>query len=126
LDWAIEKERLESVDSKESASKQQQMLPAGSTMNVPTESAGGDVTTIEEDQAAEAQARALQTRLDIFKLRESAGFAKEQSRGLEQKLEALLDLMFRRLYFDPEQPHEGFSSDGLLKLLKKIDKELGP
>ncbi|GAX81636.1 hypothetical protein CEUSTIGMA_g9064.t1 [Chlamydomonas eustigma] len=128
MDWAVEKERLESVDSKDS---KQQGAPAGSTHSpdagsTATTAAAGDVTTIEEDQAAEAQAKAHKTRLDIFQVRESAGFAKEQTRGLDLKLESLLDLMFRRLYFDPEQPHEGYNSEGLLKLLKRIDKELGP
>ena len=47
-------------------------------------------------------------------------------RPLYAKLELLLDLMFRRLFYDPSQPEVAFSYDGLLKLIKKIDKDLGP
>ena len=42
------------------------------------------------------------------------------------KLELLLDLMFRRLFYDPAQPESQFSTDGVLKIVKKIDKDLGP
>ncbi len=34
--------------------------------------------------------------------------------------------MFRRLFWDPSQPEVSFGYDGLLKLIKKIDKEMGP
>lgn len=64
--------------------------------------------------------------LDIFRPRPSAGFNTPKNRPLHNKLEMFLDLLFRRLYWDPSQPEVPFNYDGLLKLVKKIDKELGP
>ncbi len=32
----------------------------------------------------------------------------------------------RRLYVDPAQPEAPFNYDGLLKIIKKLDKDLGP
>ncbi|KAG2438847.1 hypothetical protein HXX76_005387 [Chlamydomonas incerta] len=64
--------------------------------------------------------------LDIFRPRPSAGFTAPKTRPLYVKLEMFLDLLFRRLYWDPSQPEVPFNYDGLLKLIKKIDKELGP
>jgi len=32
----------------------------------------------------------------------------------------------RRLYWDPSNPALPFNYDGLLKLVKKIDKDMGP
>eukprot|EP00198_Chlamydomonas_reinhardtii_P003541 XP_001692877.1 flagellar associated protein [Chlamydomonas reinhardtii] len=55
-----------------------------------------------------------------------AGFSAPKTRPLYVKLEMFLDLVFRRLYWDPSQPEVPFNYDGLLKLVKKIDKELGP
>jgi hypothetical protein len=64
--------------------------------------------------------------LDIFRPRASAGFNTPKTRQLYIKLEMFLDLVFRRLYWDPSQPEVPFNYDGLLKLIKKIDKDLGP
>lgn len=47
-------------------------------------------------------------------------------RPLYVKVDLMLDLMFRRLYWDPAQPEVTFNYDNLLKLIKKIDKDLGP
>jgi hypothetical protein len=82
---------------------------------------GGDA-----DGAGAAAAAAAGATLDIFRPRPSAGFETPKSRPLYVKLEGLLDLLFRRLYWDPSQPEVAFNADGLLKLVKKIDKELGP
>ncbi len=48
------------------------------------------------------------------------------SRPLYAKLDVLLDLMFRRLYWDPSQPESVYSTEALVRQLKKIDKEMGP
>ncbi|KAL6756926.1 hypothetical protein V8C86DRAFT_2637564 [Haematococcus lacustris] len=63
---------------------------------------------------------------DIFRPRDSAGFETPKTRPLYVKLEMLLDLLFRRLYVDPSNPEAPFNYDGLLKLVKKLDKDLGP
>ncbi len=68
----------------------------------------------------------LATRYEVFRTRESAGLTGVKVRPLYTKLELLLDLLFRRLFWDPAQPEIAFSYDGLLKLIKKIDKEMGP
>ncbi len=49
-----------------------------------------------------------------------------QTRPLHTKLEVLLDLVFRRLYYDPEQPLNPYNTDGFIKAIKRIDKEMGP
>eukprot|EP00803_Ostreobium_quekettii_P006066 evm.model.scf_440.5 EVM.evm.TU.scf_440.5 scf_440:34312-38159(-) len=63
---------------------------------------------------------------DIFKTRASAELGAEKHRPLYAKLEGLLDLMFRRLYYDPSQPGADFSHDALLRMVKKVDKDMGP
>lgn len=63
---------------------------------------------------------------DIFRNRESAELGAEKHRPLYAKLEGLLDLVFRRLYYDPSQPEADFSHDAVLRMIKKIDKDLGP
>jgi hypothetical protein len=62
----------------------------------------------------------------IFRTRPSARFGAPKPRPLYPKLELLLDLLYRRLYFDPSQPDTGFSLDALLRAIRKIDKDLGP
>lgn len=64
--------------------------------------------------------------IELFRPRLSAGFSAPKSRPLYAKLELLLDLLFRRLYFDPSQPDMPFTYDGLLKFIKKMDKDMGP
>ena len=64
--------------------------------------------------------------VDVFRRRESSGFAAPKYRPLHTKLELLLDLIFRRLFWDPDQPEIAFSLEGVLRLLKKIDKDMGP
>ena len=62
----------------------------------------------------------------IFRTRPSARFGAPKPRPLYPKLEQLLDLMYRRLYWDPTQPDSSFSVDALLKGVRKVDKEMGP
>jgi hypothetical protein len=63
---------------------------------------------------------------DIFQPRASARFGAPKPRPLYAKLDMLLDLIMRRLYWDPAQPESVFSIEGLVKMVKKIDKDLGP
>jgi hypothetical protein len=63
---------------------------------------------------------------DIFRPRLSARFGAPKPRPLYAKLELLLDLIFRRLYRDPAQPDSAFSYDVLLRMVKKMDKDMGP
>jgi hypothetical protein len=99
LDWAIEKERIETPDG---AAKD-----------------SGNHYDNEEHHGRTAA-------VDIFRTRESAGLTGTKGRPLYSKIELLLDLIFRRLFWDPAQPEVPFSYDGLLKIIKKIDKEMGP
>jgi hypothetical protein len=62
----------------------------------------------------------------IFWTRPSARFGVSKPRPLYPKLDLLLDLVYRRLYFDPSQADSGFSADALLRAIRKIDKDLGP
>jgi len=62
----------------------------------------------------------------IFRTRPSARFGAPKPRPLYAKLELLLDLMYRRLYWEPSQPESVFSVDALLRAVRKIDKDLGP
>ena len=62
----------------------------------------------------------------IFRTRPSARFGAPKPRPLYAKLELLLDLAFRRLYFDPSDARAEFSADALLKAVRRADKELGP
>ena len=64
--------------------------------------------------------------IDVFRHRDSTGFAAPKTRPLYARLELLLDLIFRRLFWDPTQADMPFNYDSLLKLIKKIDKDLGP
>ena len=99
LEWSLDKERLEGNESQRQ------------------EGDGG------EDEAEGGTSAAS---MDLFRTRDSAGYATPKSRPLYAKLELLLDLIFRRLFWDPAQPEVPFSYDGLLKVLKKLDKDLGP
>ena len=100
LEWALDKERMEGGPDKGGQGQ------------------GGD--------GGEGGAGGGGATLDIFRPRPSAGFSAPKTRPLYVKLEMFLDLVFRRLYWDPSQPEVPFNYDGLLKLVKKIDKELGP
>lgn len=62
----------------------------------------------------------------FYRPRPSAQLGVPKTRALVGKLDALLDLMYRRMYHDPSQPENEFNQDALLKMIKKVDKELGP
>lgn len=58
---------------------------------------------------------------DIFKATDAA-----KARPLAAKLEILLDLMFRRICYDPTDPaNTEWSTDRVMRVLKKQDKDLG-
>lgn len=58
---------------------------------------------------------------DIFKASEAT-----KARPLAAKLEILLDLMFRKICHDPTDPgNTDWSTDRVMKVLKKQDKDLG-
>jgi hypothetical protein len=40
-------------------------------------------------------------------------------------VELLLDLMFRRLFYDPSQPDLPYTKEAVLRMIRKIDKEMG-
>ncbi|GIL66635.1 hypothetical protein Vafri_20126 [Volvox africanus] len=107
LEWSLDKERMEGggLDNK----------GGGGTGAAGGSGDGGDGPTAPVGGS-----------LDIFRPRASAGFNTPKTRPLYIKLEMFLDLVFRRLYWDPSQPEIPFNYDGLLKLIKKIDKDLGP
>ena len=48
------------------------------------------------------------------------------SRPLYAKLELLLDLIFRRIYYSSSQSMQDYSLEAVLRLLKKKDKDMGP
>jgi hypothetical protein len=58
--------------------------------------------------------------------RASVGLTSFKTRPLYAKLELMLDLIFRRIHYDPADNSTPFSHDAVLKMLKKVDKDLGP
>ena len=115
--WSVDKERVEApreasskIGTAASAQLPQAVLPPG-----------------EDEEEEEDEEEDGGIRLNIFRPRDSAGMsARGRLRPLSEKLEVLLDLVFRRLYWDPNGPEQAFSYDGLLKIVKKMDKDLGP
>ena len=57
---------------------------------------------------------------DILKSRPA-----DLTRPLYAGLDVLLNLMFRRLAYDPAQPNAAFSSDSCLRAMKRQDKDMG-
>lgn len=115
---ALDKERLEGSSD--------QGAPAGraSTGGDPADASSGP-------QAPSAAAGASSSSGNssvpaIFRTRPSARFGAPKPRPLYAKFEILLDLIYRRLYWDPSQPESTFSQDVLLRAIRKIDKDLGP
>jgi hypothetical protein len=116
LEWAMDKERLEggsngstgAVTGADGPTAGPVSADAGGPLVLPSGGMGGGGLP------------------DIFRPRASARFGAPKPRPLYAKLELLLELTFRRLYWDPAQPGSAFSHDALLRLLKKVDKELGP
>ncbi|KAK3271794.1 hypothetical protein CYMTET_19879 [Cymbomonas tetramitiformis] len=58
--------------------------------------------------------------------RASAGWSEPKTRPLYEKVEAYLDILFRKLYYDPAKPDDEYTYDACLSLMKKRDKNLGP
>jgi hypothetical protein len=117
LEWALDKERLEgSTNSSNTAAAAPG--PAAS----PGAAADG-VPPLALPVAAAPMGGNLP---EIFRPRLSARFGAPKPRPLYAKLDLLLDLIFRRLHWDPAQPEVAFSYEGLQRMIKKIDKDLGP
>lgn len=53
-------------------------------------------------------------------------FEFDYARPLWTKVELLIDLMLRRLFWDPMQPEQQFTVNAVMKMVVKIDKDLGP
>ncbi|KAG1678758.1 hypothetical protein FOA52_012798 [Chlamydomonas sp. UWO 241] len=124
MEWAIDKERMEGVTSGVGGNnKVEEKAPSRAGSPGPGDGPGDD----EAPPAESSSGAGLHTHnAELFRTRLSAGFDAPKSRPLYAKLELLLDLIFRRLYMDPSQPDLPFNYDGLLKLIKKVDKDLGP
>eukprot|EP00878_Enallax_costatus_P045018 GHUV01053851.1.p1 GENE.GHUV01053851.1~~GHUV01053851.1.p1 ORF type:complete len:472 (+),score=157.43 GHUV01053851.1:213-1628(+) len=118
LEWALEKERMEGANNQQGQSS----AAAGSG-----EAAGGATGAgPAAGEAAQGAAQLGGNVPEIFRSRPSARFGAPKPRPLYAKLELLLDLIFRRLYWDPAEPDSVFSYDALMRMVKKIDKDLGP
>ena len=110
----MDRERLEGKQSQGDAAAESR--PEGAAAG----SAGGDG----DGEGSSAGLAAAQ--MESFRRRESSGYAAPKARPLHSRIELLLDLIFRRVFWDPAQPEIAFSYDGLLRMLKKIDKDMGP
>jgi hypothetical protein len=133
LEWALDKERLEGSGGNNSSNNSSAAAPAPAAGSDAAATAAAGRRT--SDTAAATQQPAAAAAMpanpggnlpDIFRPRLSARFGAPKPRPLSAKLELLLDLIFRRLYWDPAQPDSAFSADVLLRMVKKIDKDLGP
>lgn len=120
LEWALDKERLEGANNSGSAAA------GGDAVAAAAGAAGSSGDTAAMPVALVAPTNPAGSLPDIFRPRPSAKFGAPKPRPLYAKLELLLDLIFRRLYWDPAQPDSAFSYDALLRMVKKIDKDLGP
>ena len=127
LDWDIDKERVEGsiVESKpkEADSTLAAAAEAASEAQPGVEGGRASPSPHNFDRSSKPTGYVVP---EVFKTRDSAGFQTIKHRPLYAKLELLLDLIFRRLFYDPGQPELQFSYEGLLRLIKKIDKDMGP
>ena len=133
LEWALDKERLEGsggVGSSNSSSGAAAAATAdGGGMGDSGGARGSSLSgaPVGSTPGAAAGPMASSGGLpDIFRPRPSARFGAPKPRPLYAKLDMLLELLMRRLFWDPTQPESVFSEDGLIKIIKKIDKDLGP
>jgi hypothetical protein len=135
LEWALDKERLEgsggnsSNNSNNSGSTAAAGAPAAGSDGAAAAAAGRRTTADAAVAAVQPQPAAVNlggNLPDIFRPRLSARFGAAKPRPLYAKLELLLDLIFRRLYWDPAQPDSAYSAEALLRMVKKIDKDMGP
>ena len=126
LEWAIDKERVEgsiaSDKPKEAEAAQATGADGGAEEGAEAGRAPSPLPSVDRSSKP-AHGYVVP---EVFKTRDSAGFASVKHRPLYAKLELLLDLIFRRLFYDPAQPELQFNYEGLLRLIKKIDKDLGP
>jgi hypothetical protein len=84
------------------------------------------VCPLRSGAGAEFQAVAGAGARSIFQLRPSCELGASKPRPLYAKLDVLLDLVYRRLFWDPAQPAAPFSQEALLWMIRCIDKDLGP
>lgn len=127
LDWALDKERLEGAADQAAGAAHSSITGAdgATSATVPVTGAGQGAPTAPAP-AATTGGTGSSSVPAIFRTRPSARFGAPKPRPLYAKLELLLDLTYRRLYWDPSQPESVFSLDALLRTIRKIDKELGP
>lgn len=146
LEWSLDKERLEGNDQgQRAAAAGDDSAPApAASPTIESSSAAAAAAAASGASAAGPDAAAGATgelpsptrrapglggasgQSELFRTRDSAGYAAPKSRPLYAKLELLLDLVFRRLFWDPSQADVPFNYDALLKLIKKVDKDMGP
>ena len=124
LEWALDKERMEGASNSNNSSN-----AAGNAGANPASAAtaASPVPNVPSLVLPAPQAGAAGGNLpEIFRPRPSARFGAPKPRPLYPKVDLLLDLIFRRLHWDPAQPEVPFSYEGLQRMIKKIDKDLGP
>ena len=146
LEWSLDKERLEGNDQgQRAAAAGDDSTPAAAaspaiegSSAVAAAAAASGASAAGPDAAAAATGElpsptrrppglgGASGQSELFRTRDSAGYAAPKSRPLYAKLELLLDLVFRRLFWDPSQADVPFNYDALLKLIKKVDKDMGP
>lgn len=137
LQWALDKERMEGASNSNNAASNGNSSAANAASSAAAAAGGGSagglgppgsgVPTLDLPTTAAAASGGANSSLpEIFRSRPSARFGAPKPRPLYAKLDLLLDLVFRRLHWDPAQPEVAFSYDGLQRMIKKVDKELGP
>lgn len=127
LEWALDKERLEGSNNNggNGAGSGGDAASAASAAVAAAAAAAAAGGSSSADGPA-GPAPAFGNLPEIFRPRLSARFGAPKPRPLYAKVDLLLDLIFRRLHWDPAQPEVAFSYDGLLRMIKKVDKDLGP
>lgn len=123
LEWALDKERMEGASNSANSGN-----AAGNAAGAATAAASGSAAAAVPPLAVPPPQAGLggSSLPEIFRPRPSARFGAPKPRPLYAKLDLLLDLIFRRLHWDPAQPEVPFSYEGLQRMIKKIDKDLGP
>lgn len=122
LEWALDKERMEGASNSSGPAAANTSTTAASTASAPSTGPAAP----EGVPPLAVPAPMGGSLPEIFKTRLSARFGAPKPRPLYAKLDLLLDLIFRRLHWDPAQPEVPFSYEGLQRMIKKIDKGLGP
>lgn len=129
LEWALDKERMEGANNSAASNNANtaNSAAAPAAAEGPAAAAAAEGVPPLALPVVQAAAAAAGGNLpDIFRPRPSARFGAPKPRPLYAKLDLLLDLIFRRLHWDPAQPEVPFSYEGLQRMIKKIDKDLGP